>query len=74
MADDADNSDDKIEAMREIGLAQVRKRTATRDLQPAGFCHSPLCGEAVEGHRLFCDVICSEDWDRAQAAKKRGGQ
>ena len=74
MADDADNSDDKIEAMREIGLAEVRKRMATRDLQPAGFCHSPLCGEAVDGNRLFCDKDCSEDWDRTVAAKQRNGR
>ena len=74
MADVVDDSDDKIEAMREMGLAQVRKRMAVRDLQPAGFCHSPLCGEAVEGNRLFCDKDCSEDWDRAHAAKLRNGR
>lgn len=74
MSDAADDSDDTIEAMRTSGLAQVRKNLATRDLQPAGFCHSPLCGEAVDGNRVFCDLVCSEDWDKAQAAKARAGR
>ena len=74
MSDVADDSDDKITAMTDIGLALVRKRMATRDLQPAGFCHSPLCGESVDGNQVFCDKDCAEDWDKAQAAKRRAGR
>lgn len=74
MSDAADDSDDNIAAMTDIGLAQVRKRMAVRDLQPAGACHSPLCGESIDGNRLFCNRDCSEDWDKAQAAKRRGGR
>lgn len=64
--DEADAADLTMEQALSSALA---KRQAT--LIPVGRCYS--CNEGVEGNRRFCDKDCLEDWERVEAARKRGG-
>lgn len=66
MADEADQAQFIEERDRKLALT-VRQP----QLPATGECHS--CEAKVEAPRLFCDSSCREDWERAQAARKRAG-
>lgn len=87
MSDAADDSDDKIAAMTERGLAQARRRMATRELMPIvqeldgtrfGVCHH--CESPVRPGHLFCpaDVVepgqsCSVLWEHERKRREDMG-
>ena len=64
MSDDADRAEQHIENMISDGLAKVRRRMESRELDPCGACH--FCGEDVNSGRLFCSRECSDDWEKAK--------
>jgi hypothetical protein len=65
--DDADAADlTQAQAL----TAALRRRHAT--LPAVGTCYS--CAEKVEGTRKFCDADCATDWERIEAARRRGGR
>lgn len=88
MSDAADDSDGKIEAMTEMGVARIRSIMATRDLMPIvlemdgirfGVCH--FCETEVQPGHLFCptDVVepeqsCVVLWEHARKRRKATGQ
>lgn len=46
----------------ELALAEQRAKAASaKKLHPTGECQNPLCGEPVEGERLFCGPICAKE-------------
>jgi len=67
MADVIDQAQFIEERERQLSL---RARRPT--LQPIGVCYS--CDAEVDPGRLFCDCDCREDWERAEAARKREGR
>jgi hypothetical protein len=65
--DDADAADlTQAQAL----TAALRRRHAT--LPAVGTCYS--CAEKVEGTRKFCDRDCLDDFERIEAARRRGGR
>lgn len=69
MADEADIADILTQQRLESTLAQVR--AAKPDLLPQQHCHS--CGASLgeDSKALFCNDLCSEDFERAVAAAIR---
>lgn len=67
MSDEADLADTQEQAYLAAALA---RRQAT--IPAVGQCYS--CGEPVEGNLRFCDHECREDWERVEAARRRGGR
>ena len=67
MADEADQAQ-FIEA-RDLALA-LRQRHTT--LIATGRCYS--CDEPVPEGRKFCNRDCLDDFERLEAARKRGGR
>ena len=67
MADEADQAQ-FVEA-RDLALA-LRHRHTT--LAATGRCYS--CDEDVPDGRKFCDRDCLDDFERVEAARKRGGR
>jgi hypothetical protein len=62
---------DAADVTREQALAAaLRRRHAA--LPAVGTCYS--CGERVEDGRRFCDADCAQDWERVEAARRRGGR
>lgn len=66
--DDVDHANDRAEAERDR-LAKLASAHAAHRMQPTGQC--AYCGEDVEAPKLFCDIECSRDYDRAIAAGVR---
>ncbi len=69
MNDEADRSDERIEAAIQEGIQRVRKCVS---LFFTGECH--FCGESVEEPKRFCDSYCRDDYDARQRAKKLIGK
>jgi hypothetical protein len=69
MADEADQSDNEIEAHRALGIEQARRAQA---LKPKHACH--FCDEAVLDERLFCGPECREDFEAQARQMKRAGR
>lgn len=67
MSDEADIAAAQEEAHR---MAALNRRQAT--LPSVGQCYA--CGEPVGGSLRFCDTDCREDWERIEAARRRGGR
>lgn len=67
MADEADQA--QVQEQRDLAVA-LRVRFTT--LSATGACHS--CDAHVRAGRLFCDRDCLDDWERAEAARKREGR
>jgi hypothetical protein len=65
MADEADQAQFIEERDRNLAL---RARHST--LTAIGLCYS--CGAGVAEGRKFCDRDCLDDFERAEAARKRG--
>ena len=64
--DEADTADATVE--------QHLKRALTRrhaTLPAVGTCY--FCAELVADGLRFCDRDCLADWERAEAARRRGG-
>ena len=72
MSDDADRSDDRIQAAIDDGIANARRMLDKVRLSPCGNCH--YCGEFVKAGVLFCDAFCREDYDHEQERKKAQGR
>ena len=68
MTDDADRSDEKIEAAIQEGLKRVRKQAG---LFYTGECW--YCGEDVPEPLRFCDAECRDDYDAERRLKLRQG-
>jgi len=73
--DDADCSDDKIEAMKEIGIAAARSALKRPQLLPVGVCH--YCESPVDPRQLFCAVdevepeqSCAVQWEHMQRCRR----
>ena len=54
---------------RDLQLALTIRRPT---LPATGFCHS--CDAEIDWDRLFCDVECSQDYERAAASRARNGR
>ena len=67
MSDEADLADTQEQAYLAAALAR-RQET----LIAMGRCYS--CDEAVDVGLRFCDADCATDWERIDAARKRGGR
>jgi hypothetical protein len=65
--DDADAADLTAEQHLKRALA---RRHAT--LPASGQCYS--CAEPVEGGARFCDRECSQDYERAEKARRMNGR
>jgi hypothetical protein len=66
MADEADMTQDRMEAEAELR----RKQTRSDGLPPVtGQCL--YCGEATAEH--FCSTDCRKDWDREQKIRRAQG-
>ena len=66
MSDIADDAERREEQHRADAL-KVRLPT----LKACGACHS--CTTPIRDGLLFCDKDCADDWERAEAAKRRNG-
>lgn len=68
MSDIADDSDGKIQAAVEDGIAECRRKPS---LIPMGACYN--CGDPVHQHHLFCSSECGTDFHhRTQREKDTG--
>ena len=67
MSDEIDIASVQEEAYR---AAALNRRYAS--LPSVGQCYS--CGEPVEGRLRFCDTDCRDDWEKDEAARRRGGR
>jgi hypothetical protein len=67
MSDEIDMAAAQEEAYR---AAALNRRHAS--LPSVGQCYA--CGEPLEGSLRFCDTDCRDDWERTEAARKRGGR
>jgi hypothetical protein len=67
MSDEADLADAQEQAYLAAALA---RRQAT--IPAVGQCYS--CAERVAEGRRFCDSDCATDWERIEAARRRGGR
>lgn len=67
MSDEADVAAVQEEAYR---AAALNRRHA--NLPSVGQCYA--CGEPVEGSLRFCDGECRDDWEKVEAARRRGGR
>lgn len=79
MADDADSSDSKIEAVQTYGIEAARAALRTPKLLPIGVCH--YCESPVAPRHLFCpvdeiepDQSCSILWEFQQKMLKAAGR
>lgn len=64
--DESDAADATVEQHLKRALS---RRHAT--LPAVGTCYS--CAELVDAGRRFCDADCLADWERVEAARRRGG-
>ncbi|ABM97175.1 hypothetical protein Mpe_B0400 (plasmid) [Methylibium petroleiphilum PM1] len=78
MADICDMAADRMEVEADFQARIAAQRAATRELEPNGFCHNPLCGldlfeadGSPSSVRLFCDAHCSAEYERAKHTKRR---
>lgn len=71
MSDDIDKAVDLGEKLHEAKVAQIRVAAQRRELHPMGTCHYCRC--QVTSGQLFCDSICTEDYEAEQQALKRNG-
>lgn len=69
MNDEADRSDDSIQAAIDVGIAQARRAPA---LMPKGSCW--YCDEPLDRVRRFCDKKCAEDFQAEEEALRRAGR
>jgi len=67
MPDDGDDAQRVEELLRRAALGP--RKTA---LSAIGRCYS--CDDEVPPGRQFCDRDCLDDWERYEAARKRGGK
>lgn len=65
--DEADAAD--ITQQQTLAAALNRRHA---NLPSVGQCYA--CGEPVEGSLRFCDGECRDDWERVEAARRRGGR
>ena len=68
MADDADITQDRMEAEAAIIARQVRKPAMPK---PNGRCL--YCDDPAGDHQHFCSTECSQDWQREQSIKRAQG-
>jgi len=66
--DDADCSDDKIDAFNAVGIERCRRALRQPQLIPVGVCH--YCESTVAPGQLFCavdeidpDQSCAVQWE-----------
>lgn len=67
MSDEIDIASVQEEAYR---AAALNRRHAS--LPAIGQCYS--CGGPVEGRLRFCNLDCRDDWEKDEAARRRGGR
>ena len=67
MSDEIDIASVQEEAYR---AAALNRRHAS--LPSVGQCYS--CGAPVEGSLRFCNADCRDDWEKDEAARRRGGR
>ena len=67
MSDEIDIASVQEEAYR---AAALNRRHAS--LPSVGQCYA--CSEPVEGRLRFCDTDCRDDWEKDEAARRRGGR
>jgi hypothetical protein len=65
--DDADAAD--LTQQQHLDRAMSRRHAT---LPSVGTCYS--CAERVAEGRRFCDSDCLSDWERIEAARRRGGR
>jgi len=77
--DDADRSDDKIEALSQIGIEAARKALRNPSLLPMGLCHH--CESPVAPNQLFCptdevepEQSCAIQWEYVQRCRRLNGR
>lgn len=66
MTDIADLADDEVGGAVDRAMRNIDTR---REAEATGFCLSPLCGEAVDPPKRWCDADCRDDWQRHQRRK-----
>lgn len=71
MSDSIDSAVDKEEHLLAKAIEHQRLRAATPELPRIGFCH--YCNSPVPRGAIFCDSLCSKDFETEQAAFARNG-
>jgi hypothetical protein len=62
MADVFDQAQDLVLRENELArMAQQRLASHAPKLEPTGECQNPLCGEPLDGARLFCGPDCAKE-------------
>jgi hypothetical protein len=62
MADVFEQAQEREQLDRQQALkAQQLMAAAAPKLLPTGECQNPLCGEPVDGERLFCGAACAAE-------------
>ena len=69
MTDIFDQATEREEMERERAIAAARSSASA--LPATGRCH--WCDASVEGEAHFCDAECRADFERGEAAMRRGG-
>ncbi len=67
MADPADIANEYLADYEAYAVASSRKDAP--GIKPNGQCHSPACGDDVEGSKLYCGADCAQEHERMM---KRG--
>ncbi len=67
MSDEAD-----VAAVQEAAYLSAALNIRHTILPSIGQCYA--CGEPVDGKLRFCDTECRDDWQRDEAARRRGGR
>ncbi len=71
MADPCDSSDGYAEALCENRVIEAREALKFRRFTPSGICHNARCGDEVIGDRIFCDSVCTAEYEALAKAKQR---
>lgn len=69
MADIGDKAADVEQLERESQIYLASRQV--KGLACMGACH--FCSEKLEAPMKFCDLDCSQGWEREQAARRRNG-
>lgn len=67
MSDDVD-----IASVQEAAYLSAALNRRHASLPSVGQCYA--CGEPVDGKLRFCDTECRDDWEKDEAARRRGGR
>lgn len=71
MSDNIDSAVDKEQHLLDKAVERQRLRAATPQLPRIGFCH--FCDCPVPRGAVFCDSMCSKDYEAEQSAFARNG-